>query len=321
MLNKKKLVVSHAPYWHMGGSITSRSYQMMLAALPAVFMGIYRFGMPAVGVVCLSMSSAVLWELLFNWISKRDVSIGDGNAALIGLLFAMLLPATMPWWIVVIGTFLAIFISKQIFGGIGGNAFNPVLVAIAMMMVSKAWLDYFDFDAMLANYDLNFNMVYPIAKLKYFGPDAAAAYSLGDLFMGKQAGGIGATFGLGLIIGGIYLIARRVIRLEIALSFIIGLIVTAFIFNMANPEKYATPVFHLLTGYSLIGAFFLATEDSTSPVNFIPMLIYGALGGLLTVLIRNIGNDVDGVVYSILVMNAINPLLDKIRPKAIGRVA
>ncbi|NQT56918.1 MAG: RnfABCDGE type electron transport complex subunit D, partial [Desulfobacteraceae bacterium] len=106
---------------------------------------------------------------------------------------------------------------------------------------------------------------------------------------------------------------------EISLSFLAGVFVTALLFNVSNPDKYADPVFHLLTGYTLIGAFFLATEDSSSPVNFIPMLIYGIFAGILTVLIRNIGAFVDGVVFAILMMNVANPLLDKIRPKAMGR--
>jgi electron transport complex protein RnfD len=115
------------------------------------------------------------------------------------------------------------------------------------------------------------------------------------------------------------LILRGHIRWEISLSFLAGIFVTAFIFNISEPDKYANPIFHLLTGYSLIGAFFLATEDSSSPVGFVPMLIYGAGAGVLTVLIRSIGAFVDGVVFAILMMNLASPLLDKIRPKALGR--
>jgi len=124
---------------------------------------------------------------------------------------------------------------------------------------------------------------------------------------------------LGLILGGLYLIAKRIIRWEISLSFLAGVFLTALAFYIADPSRFAGPIFHLLCGYTLIGAFFLATEDSSSPVHFIPMLIYGAGGGMLTVLIRNLGNYVDGVVLAILVMNVVNPILDKIRPKAIGK--
>ena len=318
MLDQKKLIVSHAPFWHNGTRVTNRSYHTMLAALPALLLGLYHYGMPALGVLCLSMSSAIIWELAVNLVTKRTITIGDGNAAWLGMLFAMLVPATMPWWAVITGTFIVIVIGKQIFGGIGSNAFHPVALALAMMMLS--WGSLLNFDAALLNYDLEFATVYPLAAAKYYGAASADAFNLTDLFMGRQLGGPGATFGLGLIIGGVYLMLRGFIRWEISLTFLAGVYLTATIFNLFNPAQFAPPAFHLLTGYTLIGAFFLATEDSSSPVNFIPMLIYGAVGGIMTVLIRNIGAWVDGVILAILVINLISPLLDKIRPQALGKV-
>lgn len=318
MLERKKLIVSHAPFWHNGTRVTHHSYHTMLAALPAVLAGIYYYGVPVFGVLCLSVATAMLWELAMNYATKRPVTIGDGNAALIGLIFAMLLPATMPWWAVITGTFIAVVIGKQIFGGIGSNAFNPVAVAVAILMVS--WKDLFNFDGMLLNYDFAFATVYPVAAAKHFGSQAVAGFSLWDLLMGRQIGGIGATFGLGLILGGIYLMLKGIIRWEISISFLTGIYITAFLFNLFDAARFASPGFHLLTGYTLIGAFFLATEDASSPVNFIPMLIYGISGGIMTVLIRNIGSYVDGVIMAILVINIVNPLVDKIRPQALGRV-
>jgi len=318
-MNGKKLIVSHAPFIHSGSRISERSYHTMFAALPAVLLGIFFYGIPAIGVIALSISTAMLWEILSNLAVKRPITLGDGNAALIGLLFAALIPASTPWWIVITGTFTAIVIGKHIFGGIGGNPVNPVLLSVAILMVS--WKDFFDFDAALLNYDLGFKMLYPVAALKNFGVDVVGSFGVLDLLMGKQIGGIGSTFGLGLILGGAYLIYRGFIRWEISISFLGGLFVAALAFNLANPEAYAGPVFHLLTGYTLIGAFFLATEDSSSPVNFIPMLIYGAGAGIFVILIRNIGAYADGVVFSILLFNLINPLLDRIRPKALGKVA
>ncbi len=318
MLNHNKLIVSHAPFWHNGSSISTRSYHTMIAALPAVLMGIFQYGPRALGVVSLSISFAIIWELAFNKVTRRTVSIGDGNAALIGLLFAMLLPATSPWWLVATGTFVAVLIGKHIYGGIGGNPFNPVLIGLAILIMS--WKNFFDFNEVLVNYDLGFAMVYPLAAAKHLGTAGIGAFSTTGLLLGQQSGGIGATFGLGLIFGGIYLIARGLIRWEISVSFLVGVFVTALLFNLNNPVKYAGPFFHILTGYTLIGAFFLAPEDSSSPVNFIPMLIYGAGAGIMTVLIRNIGSYVDGVVFAILLMNIINPLCDKIRPTALGKV-
>jgi electron transport complex protein RnfD len=318
MLKQKKLIVSHAPFWHNGSRITHRNYHIMLATLPAVLAGIYYYGIPVFGVLCLSVSTAMFWELAINRVSKQPVTIGDGNAALIGLLIAMLFPATMPWWAVITGTFIAVVIGKQIFGGIGSNAFNPVALAVAIMMIS--WQDLFNFDGMLLNYDFDFAAVYPLAAAKHFGSGSLETLGLNDLLMGRQIGGIGATFGLGLIIGGIYLMLRGFIRWEISLTFLAGVYITALLFNLIDPERFVSPGIHILSGYTLIGAFFLATEDSSSPVNTVPMLIYGIVGGIMTVLIRNIGAYIDGVILAILVINLVNPLLDKIRPQALGKV-
>ncbi len=318
MTNRKKFIVSHAPFWHYGSNITERSYHMMLAALPAVLMGIFYFGVPAISVVALSVSSAIGWELAINKVTKQTITIGDGNAALIGLLFAMLVPATMPWWAVLAGTFIAVVLGKHIFGGIGGNVFNPVVLAVAILAIS--WKYLLDFDAALLNYDPGFMMAAPLVKLKAFGVNAVKDYSYVGLLFGRQTGGIGSGFGLGLIAGGVYLILRGFIRWEISLSFLAGVFGMASVFYVIDPGRYADPFFHLITGYTLIGAFFLATEDSASPVNFIPMLIYGAVGGIITVLIRNIGVYADGVLYAILVINLIQPLVDKIRPQALGKV-
>jgi electron transport complex protein RnfD len=319
MNSPNKLIVSHAPFWHIGSGVPERNYNTLVAALPAVLMGVIYFGIPAIGVICMAVASAIAWEALFNWVAKRPDTVADGHAAVLGLIFGMLLPATAPWWLVVTGTFFAIIIGKQIFGGIGANPFNPSVLAVAI--VSIAWRNYFDFDAQLVNYDFEFKAADPLVALKAFGPGAISGYDLGDLIVGLQIGGIGATSGLALIAGGGYLIARGFMRWEVPVAFIAGLVVTAFLFSIADPASFAGPAFHLFTGYTLIGAFFLATEDASSPVYPIPMLIYGALGGILTILIRNIGAYPDGTVYAILVINIISPLVNKIRPKAIGKVA
>ncbi len=318
MYRQKKLIVSHAPFLHDGGRVPERNYNIFLAALPAVLMGCYQYGVPAIGVVALSVASAMLWELAVNYLRKSEPTIADGNAAVIGLIFAMLLPAEIPWWFVVTGTFVAVVLATAAFGGIGGNPFNPAVVGALVLFIS--WSKYFDFDIAYANYELAFAPLYPLTALKTFGPDVIENYKSVDLLMGQQIGGIGSTFGLGLIIGGLYLIVRGIVRWEIALTFLAGVFITALLFNMVAPDKYAGPVFHLLTGYTLIGAFFLAPEDSSSPVNFIPMLIYGVVGGFLTVLIRNIGAYIDGVLFAVLIVNILSPLFDKIRPKAIGKV-
>jgi len=320
MLNQKRLIVSHAPFWHDGSSVAQRNVNIIAAAMLAVIPGILQYGFPAVAVVSLSVSTAMVWELVINRLRKVPATIGDGNAAVIGLMFAMLIPATTPWWVVLVGTFVSVVIGKQIFGGLGGNPFNPALIGFAILRVS--WGDFFDFNEALVMYDPDFSMIYPLSALKFFGAEEALrTYSAWGMFMGREAGGIGSACGMGLLVGGLYLIIRGMIRWEIPVSFLLGIFVTSLLFKFFGaPGQYAGPLFHLATGYTLIGAFFLATEDSSSPVNFVPMLIYGAGAGVMTILIRNIGAHIDGVVFAIILMNLMNPLLDKIRPTALGRV-
>ena len=319
MNNQKKFIVSHAPFLHLGNGVPERNYNCIFAALPAALMGLAYFGVPALGVLCLSVGSAIGWEWLLNKASKEAVTVGDGHAALTGLILGMLLPATAPYWLVLTGTFLAIVIGKQIFGGIGANPFSPPALAFAILMVS--WKNYLDFDAQLLNMNFDFAAFHPLVAAKAFGTEYVAGISLGDLIIGRQIGGVGATCGLALILGGVYLIARGFMRWEIPVAFIAGLAITAALFHVANPAKYAGPMFHLFSGFSLIGAIFLATDDSASPVNPVAMIVYGAVGGIMTIVIRNIGQFPDGVIFAILLINLINPLVDKIRPKALGKVA
>jgi electron transport complex protein RnfD len=319
MADKQKLVVSFAPYWHNGSRVTDRSLQILLAALPAALFGVYRFGLSALGVLALAVSSAVLWELAFTRVAKRPVSVGDGTAAVIGLLFGMMLPASLPWWAVITGTFIAIVVARQIYGGIGSNPFNPAAVAVAILML--AWRQRMDFDAALVNYAFEFPAAFPLAAVKAFGSGAVKDLSLLDLLIGRQVGGIGTVCGAALLAGGVYLILRGVIRWEISASFLAGVAATAAVFHAVDPLRFASPAFHLLTGFTLFGAFFLATEDASSPVNFIPMIIYGAVTGAIAVFIRNIGVFAEGLVFAVMVGNLVQPLLDKIRPKALGKVA
>ncbi len=317
-MNNNKLTVSHAPFWHDGDSLFKMNLNIMIATLPAIIFGIIQFGAPAVGVLALSLSSAMVWELILNVTSKKKITIGDLDSAVIGLVFGMMLPATSPWWLVITGTFVAVVIGKMIFGGIGANPFNPALVGMAFLMLS--WKVFFDFDAAYVNYEFSFTALAPLAALKLQGVNAVTDFfPLGDLIMGKQVGAIGSTFGLGLIIGGIYLILRGYIRWEIPVSFIAGIIVTALCFSMANPDTYAGPMLHLFSGYTLLGAFSLATENSSSPANRIPMFIYGFSAAAMIILMRNIGIYADGTVLAILLLNLVNPLIDKIRPKALGK--
>lgn len=316
-MNNTKLIVSHAPFWHDGDCLFQLNLNVILALLPAAIFGILQFGAPALGVIALGISTAMLWEVIMNLISKQTFSIGNMESAVIGLLFSLMIPATTPWWVVVCGTFVAVVIGKYIFGGIGANPFHPTLVAMAILMMS--WPVYFDFDAAYVNYEFPYTELAPLAALKFMGASVTDQFPVGSLLMGQEVGGIGSTFGLGIIIGGIYLILRGYTRWEIVVSFIAGILITSGLFYANNSEAYASPLFHLFSGYTLLGAFFLATENSSSPVNCIPMLIYGFLGGLMIILMRNVGAYADGTVLAILLINLVNPLIDNIRPKALGK--
>ena len=232
MNGEKRLVVAHAPYWHDGSKISTKNYNIMLAALPAVLMGISQYGAPAIAVIAFAMACAMIWELIINLVMRRPIPVGDGSAAVTGLLLGMLMPATAPWWVIALGTFIAIIVGKQIFGGIGFNPLNPPLLALAMLVISFKGI--FDFNESLRHYDLGFVMTYPLADLKYFGTGAIGKFSLGDLFMGRQAGAVGSTFGLGLTVGGLYLMLRGYTRWEISRSCLAGVFVNALIFNLGT---------------------------------------------------------------------------------------
>ena len=315
-MNNKKLTVSHAPFWHDGDSLFKKNLNFIIALLPAAVFGVLQFGAPALGVLALSVSCAMLWELIINAVSKKPFTIGDLDAALIGLLFGMMLPAVTPWWLVVVGTFVAVFMGKMIFGGIGASPFNPALLGMAILMLS--WNVFFDFDTAYVNYDFDFTALAPLVAVKFQGA-ATDLFPLSALFMGREVGAVGAVFSLGLIIGGIYLILRGYTRWELSASFIAGIVITAFLFHLANPDSYAGPWFHLFSGYTMLGAFFLITDSSSSPVQRIPMLIYGLLGGFMIILMRNIGSYADGTILAILLVNVVSPLLDNIRPTALGK--
>ena len=317
-MKTNKLIVSHAPFWHDGDSLFKMNLNILLALIPAALAGVFQFGAPAFGVLALSMSCAMLWEVIMNKIAKQPLTIGNLESAVTGLLFGMMLPATSPWWLVVIGTFVAVVLGKFIFGGSGANPFNPTLIGMSFLMLS--WKTMFDFDAAYVNYEFAYQALAPLAALKFMGAEAVADFfPTSELLWGHQVGAIGSTFGIGIIIGGIYLILRGYIRWEISLSFIVGILLTAYGFNQANPEVYGPATLHLFSGYTLLGAFFLATENSSSPVNTIPMLIYGFGAGMMIILMRNLGVYEDGTVLAILLFNLVNPLVDTIRPKALGK--
>ena len=234
------------------------------------------------------------------------------SALVVGVLFAFLLPATAPWWLVVVGAAVSMILGSMVFGGLGGNPLNPAIVGWAVLSIS--WPDLVDINGTLLRWDL----VYPVAELKYFGVEAVKNLSLTDMLLGVKLGGLGAAQVLALIAGGLYLIARGLLRLYIPLSFLAGVFLTALIYYLIDPAVYASPVFHLLAGSVILAAFFLMPETSSSPTGRTAMILYGLVGGALVVIIRTYGIYPDGVPFAVLLANLLTPLLDLIQPKPFG---
>jgi len=311
-LNELTLTVSSPPHWHTGQKISKMMYGLMIALIPTVILSIYNYRMHAIRVISVAIVSAMVAEAIMQYAMKKPLSLTDGSAALSGLLLALILPASVPWWLVAVGSMVGIVIGKQIFGGLGSYPFNPVLVGWAIVRIS--WPGHLNFDDVLVNY--NFGDGYLLTTLKNLGA-AELSFSYGKLLLGRQLGGIGAAATLWLLIGGLFAIVRGYIPWRIPASFIAGVFLVSGLYWLANST--ANPFFHILTGNVMLGAFFLATDSTTSPVNNWAMILFGASCGILTILIRQYGKYPDGVAFAILLMNMVNPLLDKIRPRVMER--
>ena len=312
-----ELTVSPSPHIHSGARITGISYNILLALLPAVVMGVYIYGFDALRVICVSISSAMIAEALIQKIFHKKVTIADGSAAVTGLVLALLLPASVPLYVVVVANFIGIIVGKQCFGGLGANPLNPALVGWAVIRITKTWAGYLDFDLMLINYDTGFILQYPLAVLKANGTESLSRFDLLALFLGKQTGGIGASAIICILVGGLYLVIRGVIRWMIPLCFLLGVVVVSLIFWLGDKAVYANPLFHILAGNVMIGAFFLSTDHASSPINRWGMVVYGFGCGAMTVILRSWSTYPDGVIFACLLMSLFVPLLDKLKTKQV----
>ncbi|WP_320007942.1 RnfABCDGE type electron transport complex subunit D [Maridesulfovibrio sp.] len=308
------LTVSIPPHTHCGRTIKKDALETIVALLPATFFAAYHYHFLALRVLALSSFTAVITETVCLYFMKREIEADNYTALLYGIMFGFLLPPSAPWWLVTTGSGLSIFIGRMIFGGIGANPLCVPLVGWAILTVS--WPDLMNFDvSMLAS-----ELTYPLSGLKNFGPETLSEYSLKSLLLGFQLGGTGAAQPAAILLGGVYLLARRIIRPDIPLAFIAGVTVTAAIYFFLDPLEYASPEYHLLCGSTLFGAFFLATDGPSSPAGHIPMMLYGFLAGAMLIIIRVYGIYPDGVPFAILIANLMTPLIDKIRPAPFGGI-
>lgn len=306
------LAMSAPPYWHCGRTIRRVSLYALAGLMPAVLMAIWNWGLPAARVMALCVVTAVIVEALCQKAMGRELAVDDLTAVNAGLLLSFLLPAAAPWWLVMLGAFIAMTLGKMAFGGLGANPVNTPLVGWAVLFVSFPLL--MDPNAM----QLSTDFVDPLVRLKFFGSAAAEAIPFTDLLLGRQIGGLGATQIGALFLGGSFLAALGIIRWQIALGFFLGLAGLAAFLHMADPTQNASPFFHLCTGSVMLGGFFLATEAANAPSRPLSMFLYGLTGGALVMIIRKYGIWLDGVPFAILLVNMLSPFLDMIRPKPFG---
>jgi len=325
-----KLIASSSPHIRSDEDTRSIMLDVIIALLPALLMSVYRFGnwnFRALTVTAFSAGCCVLWEWLYRKLMKKSNMIGDLSAVVTGMLLALVCPVTVPYWMIAVGSFFSIVVVKQLYGGIGCNFLNPALAGRAVLVAAYAgpmtrWLAPEASYPVLGSADL-VTAATPLAILKEGGADAFAAltqtYTAGDLFLGRIGGSLGETSALMLLLGGAYLLVRKVISWHIPAAYIGTVALVSLLAAPAGVDPWQYVTYQLFAGGLLLGAIFMATDYATSPVTKPGQLIFGAGCGLLTCFIRHFGSYPEGVCYSILIMNCTTWLLDKyIRPVIYG---
>ena len=301
------LIVSESPHLRSNESVRRTMLDVIIALMPATIGSIYFFGMNALMLVLITVISAVVFEAAFQKLFKRPVRVGDLSAVVTGLLLALNLPATAPWWVAVFGAGFAIIIVKEFFGGIGQNFMNPALAARAAMVASWPGImsNYVNPDGMSA--------ATPLAILK----DGGNLPGIERMVIGNIGGVIGETSVILLLIGAAYLLIRKVIDWKIPVFYI----VTTAVVVMLLGESVNDMIYHILGGGLILGAFFMATDYASSPVTPVGRVIFGVGCGVLTALIRVLGGMPEGVSYSILLMNVATPVIERwTKPRVFGEV-
>ncbi|HNR41400.1 MAG TPA: RnfABCDGE type electron transport complex subunit D [Bacteroidales bacterium] len=323
------LNVSQSPHIHGKESTQKLMLNVVIALMPALFTSVFYFGLGAIIVTLTSVASCLLFEYLIQkFVLKKPISITDGSALVTGLLLAFNLPSNIPVFIIVIGSFVSIGIAKMTFGGLGNNPFNPALVGRVFMLISfpvqmtswpvpkglgTGYADAVTGATPLAIIKEGLKNGESLSKLMGEIPSPA------QMLMGDMGGSMGEVAAIALIIGFIYLLATRVITWHIPVSVTGSIAIFTTILWLANPEKNADPMFHLLAGGVLLGAIFMATDYVTSPMVPKAMIIYGCGIGIITVVIRVWGAYPEGVSFAILIMNSFVPLMNAyIKPKRFG---
>ncbi|MDI6605725.1 MAG: RnfABCDGE type electron transport complex subunit D [Candidatus Omnitrophota bacterium] len=313
-----KLIVDVSPHIHSHELTPRIMWAVFLALVPSAIAGVIIFGFPALKIIVVSVLSSVLSEAIIQKLTHKRITVSDGSAALTGILLAFNLPSTVPLWMPVAGAVFAIAIVKQAFGGLGLNIFNPALAARAFLMAS--WPKYMtSFVRPFAGVDA-VTAATPLALLKEGKAQELAQLGLSywDMFLGKRGGSLGEVCILALLLGAFYLLWRGYIWWQAPISYVFSVGLLSWIFGTQGFFK-GDFLFSILSGGLILGAFFMATDYTTSPLTKKGQLVFGAGCGIITFVIRRFGGYPEGVCYSILIMNAFVPLIDRhIRPRIYG---
>lgn len=319
------LTVSTSPHWLGRTTVRSMHIEWLIALAPALVMGIYLYGTRALLVVALSVAAALAAEIGCQKLTKQPVQISDLHTLLIGLLLGLIMPAGCPLWLPVVGGGLAIILGKVIFGGLGGYPMNPVVIAWAALALS--WPEHMQAFFMPGTDEVS------ETALMLLKTDASTleVVELNELWLGGFPSAIGTGSAWALLVGGLYLVVRRLIPWQIPLGVLLGAVLLGLLAAYTDPnltelgyesfgQHFAIALFHLGAGGLMISAFFLGPEPVSSPVTPWGMILFGVGIGFMAIIVRTWGGLVDGAFYGVLLMNAVTPLFDRIRPKVLGKV-
>lgn len=299
--------VSSNPHIRSKATTSNIMLAVVIALLPTTCFGIYNFGLDALILILVTVATTVLTELLYELGMHKRVTIGDFSAVVTGLLLALNLPSSAPWWIGVIGGVFAILVVKMLFGGLGQNFMNPALGARCFLLIS--------FTSIMTNFTYDaYTTATPLANLK-----AGEAVNVLDMIIGRTAGTIGETSMIAIVLGACFLILTGIIDLRIPGSYIISFVLFIGIFG-GHGFAFSYIAAHLAGGGLMLGAFFMATDYVTRPVTKNGQYVFGILLGILTGIFRVFGPSAEGVSYAIIIGNLLVPLIEKVtRPSAFGK--
>lgn len=325
MYDLSKVVVTSSPHIKSDEDTRSIMLDVIIALVPALAVGVFTFGARALALTCIAIISSIVFEFLYNKIMRADVTVGDLSAVVTGMLLAFNLPVSAPWWLPVFGSLFAIIVTKMLFGGLGRNFMNPALAGRAFLMACWPAL-MTSWTAVGAKLPLIGTIsaeevaaiatATPLASMK---AGQLPTEGVADLLLGQVGGCLGEASALALLAGGLYMLYRKVITINIPAAYILTVAVITLIFPLGGMPNVEWMLSQLLSGGLFLGAIFMATDYVTSPVTPKGQIIFGVGCGLLTVFIRYFGGLPEGVSYSILIMNAVVWIIDRMsHPRKFG---